>query len=112
MGDILIKNGFIATMDRERKVYPDGSMYISDGRIVSIGKKIDTSQSPEYVIDAEHKVVLPGFVNVHAHLQQYFRGVYEIIGDFYQVNLPLEMYRRPEDMKWLGMLGMQKPLTT
>jgi 5-methylthioadenosine/S-adenosylhomocysteine deaminase len=47
-------------------------------------------------------VVLPGFVNTHAHLQQYFRGVYELIGDFYTVNLPLEGYRRPEDMKWLG----------
>jgi 5-methylthioadenosine/S-adenosylhomocysteine deaminase len=47
-------------------------------------------------------VVLPGFVNAHAHLQQYFRGVYELIGDFYTVNLPLEGYRRPEDMKWLG----------
>jgi 5-methylthioadenosine/S-adenosylhomocysteine deaminase len=47
-------------------------------------------------------VALPGFVNVHSHLQQYFRGVYELIGDFYKVNLPLEGYRQPEDMKWLG----------
>ncbi len=103
MGDILVKNGMIATMDRDRRVFPRGSLYISDGEIVGVGKEIDVPRSPEYEIDAEHKVVLPGFVNVHSHLQQYFRGVYELIGDFYNVNLPLEGYRRPEDMEWLGL---------
>jgi len=101
--DILIKNGFIATMDKERRVYPRGSLYITDDRIVEVGEDVDAPRSPEYVLDAEHKVVLPGFVNAHAHLQQYFRGVYELIGDFYQVNLPLEGYRRPEDMEYLGL---------
>lgn len=103
MGDILIKNGFIATMDRERRIYPRGSLYISDGQIESVGETVDPPRSPELVIDAEHKVVMPGFVNTHAHLQQYFRGVYELIGDFYGVNLPLEGYRRPEDMEYLGL---------
>ncbi len=101
MTSILIRNGFIVTMNDERKVYKRGNLYIEDDRIVSVGEQVDVS-SPEYVIDAEHKIVLPGFVNTHAHLQQYFRGVYELIGDFYKVNLPLEMYRRPEDMDWLG----------
>jgi 5-methylthioadenosine/S-adenosylhomocysteine deaminase len=90
-------------MDRERNVYQKGSLYISDGRIISVGEKIETPKSPELVLDAEHKVVLPGFVNTHAHLQQYFRGVYELIGDFYTVNLPLEGYRHPDDMEYLGL---------
>jgi 5-methylthioadenosine/S-adenosylhomocysteine deaminase len=102
MGEILIKNGFIATMDPDRTIHPKGSVYIEDDRIVDIGKKIETPRSPEHVIDAKNKVVLPGFVNAHAHLQQYFRGVYELIGDFYKVNLPLEGYRQPDDMDWLG----------
>ena len=103
MGDILIKDGFVATMDRDRTVYRKGSVYIDDGGIVGVGKKVDAPRSPEYALDARNKVVMPGFVNVHAHLQQYFRGVYELIGDFYKVNLPLEGYRRPEDMEWLGL---------
>ncbi|MBA7606251.1 Atrazine chlorohydrolase [subsurface metagenome] len=103
MGDILIKDGFIATMDRDRTVYKSGDLYIDDGKIVSIGKDVKAPRSPEYTIDARNNVVLPGFVNVHTHLQQYFRGVYELIGDFYKVNLPLEGYRRPEDMEWLGL---------
>jgi len=103
MGDILIKDGFIATMDRDRTVYKSGDLYIDDGEIVSIGKDVEAPRSPEYTMDARNKVVMPGFVNVHTHLQQYFRGVYELIGDFYKVNLPLEGYRRPEDMEWLGL---------
>ena len=103
MGDILIKDGFIATMDASRTVYREGSLYIDDGHIVSVGRSVDAPRSPEHVVDARHKVVLPGFVNVHSHLQQYFRGVYESIGEFYTVNLPLEGYRRPGDMEALGL---------
>ena len=102
MGEILIENGLIATMSADRRVYRRGSVYIEDDRLVEVGKIAEAPRSPEYVIDASHKVVLPGFVNTHAHPQQYFRGVYELIGDFYTVNLPLEGYRRPEDMKLLG----------
>ncbi len=100
--DVLIKDGFIATMDERRTVHRRGSLYIKDGRIVEIGPRIDTPSDPGIVIDARNKVILPGFVNTHAHLQQYFRGTYELIGDFYQVNLPLEGYRSPEDMDTMG----------
>lgn len=103
MTDILIKNGFISTMDKERRVYPKGSVYIDDGRIVEVGKRVRAPRSPEYVVDAGHKVVMPGFVNAHTHLQQYFRGVYELMGDFFETNLPLEGYRRPEQMETLGL---------
>jgi 5-methylthioadenosine/S-adenosylhomocysteine deaminase len=103
MASILIKNGFIATMDRLRTVHRRGSLYIQDDRIVAVGEDVHLPENPQHVIDAEDKVVIPGFVNAHAHLQQYFRGVYELIGEFYNVNLPLEGYRRPEDMEYLGL---------
>jgi 5-methylthioadenosine/S-adenosylhomocysteine deaminase len=103
MASILIKDGFIATMDKQKTVYRRGDLYIEDDRIVAVGKVPEIPHQPDTVIDAEHKVVLPGFVNVHAHLQQYFRGVYELIGEFYQVNLPLEGYRQPGDMAELGL---------
>jgi 5-methylthioadenosine/S-adenosylhomocysteine deaminase len=90
-------------MDKERRVYPKGSVYIDDGRIVEVGKRVRAPRSPEYVVDASHKVVMPGFVNAHTHLQQYFRGVYELMGDFFETNLPLEGYRRPEQMETLGL---------
>ena len=100
--DLLIKNGFILTMDKQQTIYRRGSVYIKNGRIAEIGPKFDLLSAPDYVIEAEGKLVLPGFINTHAHLQQYFRGIYELIGDFYHVNLPLEGYRSPGDMEQLG----------
>ena len=67
--------------------------------IAAVGESIRPTTTSVQVINATGKIVLPGFVNAHAHLQQYFRGVYEQVGDFYRVNLPLEGYRSPDDMK-------------
>lgn len=103
MADILIKNGFIATMDRDATVYQRGNVYIRDDRIIAVGNTEAVKGTPDEVIDAENKVVMPGFVNTHSHLQQYFRGLYEQIGEFYEVNLPMEQYRQPEDMQYLAM---------
>ena len=100
--DILIKNGFIATMDKEKTILSCGDLHIEDNKIVEIGENIKV-RDPEYTIDAEHHLVMPGFVNAHSHLQQYFRGVYELMGDFFETNLPLEGYRRPEQMESLGL---------
>ncbi len=102
MGETLIENAYIATMDADGTVYREGSILIEDDVITDLGPDVRPPRSPEHVVDARHMVALPGFVNAHSHLQQYFRGVYELIGDFYKVNLPLEGYRRPEDMEWLG----------
>jgi len=102
MGETLIENAYIATMDGDGTVYREGSILIEDDVITDLGPDVKSPRNPEHVINARHMVALPGFVNDHSHLQQYFRGVYELIGDFYKVNLPLEGYRRPEDMEWLG----------
>ena len=103
MASILIKDGFIATMDAQQTVLSQGDILIQNDRIQEIAKKINPSVPPDQILDARHKVVLPGFVNTHAHLQQYFRGLYELIGEFYDVNLPLEGYRQPQDMEYLGL---------
>lgn len=103
MGSILIKNGFIATMDKDKTVYQQGDLLVQNDRIMEIGKSITPQRPPDEIVDASQHVVLPGFVNTHAHLQQYFRGLYELIGEFYDVNLPLEGYRQPKDMDYLGL---------
>jgi 5-methylthioadenosine/S-adenosylhomocysteine deaminase len=102
MADTLVKGGFVVTMDGDRRVLPKGDVYIVDDRITEIGEDLRV-QDPEYVVDARHHLVMPGFVNAHSHLQQYFRGVYELMGDFFETNLPLEGYRRPEQMETLGL---------
>jgi len=54
----------------ELGIIPDGAMLIQDGRIVSIGpsEEIEKALSGDAnVIDARGRVVLPGFVDAHAH---------------------------------------------
>ena len=96
-------HSFSATMDGNRTVYRRGDLYVEKDRIAALGTDLTPPPNLSNVIDARNKVVLPGFVNCHAHLQQYFRGVYELIGEFFSVNLPLEGYRRPDDMEKLGL---------
>jgi len=69
MENILIKNGTIITMDRNKRIIKKGSVLIGEDKILDIG---ETSYlKKEYKIDveinADNKVVLPGFINAHAH---------------------------------------------
>jgi 5-methylthioadenosine/S-adenosylhomocysteine deaminase len=99
--EILLKNGFISTMDKQKRILPNSDILIEGDKIVEIGENLNVSD-PEFKVDVKNHLVLPGFVNAHCHLQQYFRGVYELMGDFFETNLPLEGYRRPEQMETLG----------
>jgi cytosine/adenosine deaminase-related metal-dependent hydrolase len=71
---ILIKNAdYIVTMDSERRILRNESIYIEGNRIVEVGSR---EKSAERVIDAKGMIVLPGFVNTHHHMfQSLFRNV-------------------------------------
>jgi 5-methylthioadenosine/S-adenosylhomocysteine deaminase len=72
--DILIKNGIIVTMDKERRVLKNFSMAIDGGRITEIGREI--KGDADFVLDAGNKIVLPGLINSHTHLAMtLFRGI-------------------------------------
>jgi 5-methylthioadenosine/S-adenosylhomocysteine deaminase len=71
MSSLLIRNGTILTMNPARDVL-QGDIFIRDGFIVEIpasGRQADS------LLDASDMLVLPGFVQVHVHLNQtLFRG--------------------------------------
>ena len=74
MADILIKDGYVITMDPRRRVFERGSVAIDGGNISAVGK--DIRAKAEKVIDAQGKAVLPGLVNAHTHLSMtLLRGV-------------------------------------
>ena len=55
---------------RELGIIPDGAMLIQDGRIVKTGPSEEIEKAlpgDAKVIDARGRVVLPGFVDAHAH---------------------------------------------
>jgi len=62
---LLIKNGKVFTM--EGKVYETASILVENGKIKEIGENIVAPLDAE-VIDAEGKIVMPGFIDAHCHL--------------------------------------------
>jgi dihydropyrimidinase len=63
MLDLLIKNGRIVTAN---EIYP-ADLAVKDGQIVLIGKDIDLDAA--FRIDAAGKMVLPGAIDAHVHLE-------------------------------------------
>ncbi len=89
MVDLVINNGTILTMDKERRIIRDGSVAIKDGKILAVGKtrKIKGEHSGKKIIDANGMVVMPGFVNTHIHGNQSFlRGLGEHLHLFDRLN--------------------------
>jgi putative selenium metabolism protein SsnA len=70
MVSLLIKNGLIVTMDKDRRVIPDGSVAVEDGRITSVKRGSVVKGKPEEVIDARGKIVMPGLICSHTHLSR------------------------------------------
>ena len=62
MNDLLIKNGTIVDGTGSPRML--GNVSIKDGIIVEVGK---TSANAKRVVDAENKLVTPGWVDIHTH---------------------------------------------
>jgi dihydropyrimidinase len=67
---ILIKNGTVATSE---SVF-EADVYVEGEQIVAIGK--DLKYDAEKVIDATGKIVFPGGIDPHVHLDMPFMGTY------------------------------------
>lgn len=104
---ILIKNGLIIP-DATTKPFR-GHIVIDGGSIISIDVNLpENAEGFSQIIDAEGKVVMPGFINAHTHSYANFvKGMEE--------NLPLEtmmfhivtqgIFQTPEDVYHNTMLG-------
>ena len=69
---IFIKNGKIFTMTGE--VIENGCILIKDGKIFEVGKDLVAPLDAK-VVDAEGRMVLPGFVEAHSHLGMWEEGI-------------------------------------
>ncbi|HEV7682798.1 MAG TPA: amidohydrolase [Pyrinomonadaceae bacterium] len=76
--DLLVLNGTLVTMDKERHVIPDAGIAVEHGRIVAVGSSADIIRmysAPERV-DASGKLIIPGLINGHTHVPMtLFRGL-------------------------------------
>lgn len=95
MVDIIIKNGIIVTMNKDRMILKNGGVAIEGDRIVDVDQSENLAKkySADMIIDAKGKAVLPGFVNTHTHLfQNLLKGRRDdlLLGDWiYDVTMPL-----------------------
>ena len=64
---ILVKNANLISMDPEREKFEEGiDILIENEKIKQIKRGIN--EIVDKVIDATDKIVMPGFVNTHAHV--------------------------------------------
>jgi 5-methylthioadenosine/S-adenosylhomocysteine deaminase len=70
MADLLVHDGIVITMDPRRRVLENTSVAIADGRIVEVGPaaELRSRHRSAKTIDAQRKAVLPGLVDLHAHM--------------------------------------------
>src|SRR4249919_4317465 len=104
---LLIRNGFVVSMDPDVGDIPNGDVLVEDGAIVEVGRGLGASEAEE--IDATGMIVMPGFVDTHRHtwqtpvrgvlpsctLDEYFAGMLNNIGIQY----------RPEDVYVANLMG-------
>jgi cytosine/adenosine deaminase-related metal-dependent hydrolase len=69
---MLLHNGTIITVDRQRRIISDGAIVIHGDRIIAVGKSSEVlAQFPaEEHTDLKSKIVIPGLVDTHVHLAQ------------------------------------------
>jgi len=76
--DLLVLNGTLVTMDKDRRVIQDAGIAVEHGRIVAVGSRADILEkySASEKVDATGKIIIPGLINGHTHVPMtLFRGL-------------------------------------
>ena len=76
--DYLLHNGKIHTLDPAQPVV--GSLVVHGGKIIAAGNEDLCSQfdSVKERLDLQHRIVIPGLVDAHAHLQLYTQSLHDV----------------------------------
>ena len=72
---LLIKNGYIVTMNNWNQVIREGAILIQNDKIQEIGSSIELEskyREVQTVLDAKGRVVMPGFICAHMHFYSAF----------------------------------------
>lgn len=73
---MILKNATIITVNEKNEILKNCDILIKDKKIVDIKKNIDGVE--QEIIDCSNKVIMPGFINCHAHMpMSIFRSLAE-----------------------------------
>jgi 5-methylthioadenosine/S-adenosylhomocysteine deaminase len=117
MASLLLTNGYIVTVDPDRRVIEKGWLAVEDDSIVAIGEMSELGdRSAEETVDLGGKMLLPGFINGHNHhWGSLFKNTGEglLLEDWLDaVTLPLGAQLSNEDLKVAGYLGALEQIRT
>ena len=104
---ILLRGGYVATLDKSLGDIPNGDVLIDGNRIAQIGAKLQVSDAE--IVDATNKLVMPGFIDTHRHTwSTILRGMIPD-GDFpiYMkvIDESMGQHYRPQDVYAGDLLG-------
>ncbi len=106
-----IRNGLIITMDPRRRILKNATIVVEDDKITDIAESsIKAGKiNPTKIIDANGRIVLPGFVNCHVHtVQTLFRGIVdglELLPWLQEYVFPMESAMNAEDVYVSSLTG-------
>jgi 5-methylthioadenosine/S-adenosylhomocysteine deaminase len=99
-GEMVLRNGYVMTMDPQLGDIAGGDVHIRNGEIVAVGKAIKAPGAA--VLDGRRMIVLPGLVDTHWHLWNTFlrsfagekpdQGYFPTAAAFGAVMTPEDMY--------------------
>ncbi len=98
INDLVIRNGWVITMDAHGRRHALADVAVSDGAITAVGESLPGKGKHE--IDAGGNAVLPGLVNAHTHTTL-LRGVAEdlpLMRWLYEITFPVDAAFRPEHL--------------
>lgn len=117
MSSILLKNGYVVTVDGDRRVFEDGWVAIENDEIVAVGPSEELGdRSADEVIDVGGKLVMPGLINGHNHhWGSLFKNTGEglLLEDWLdEVTIPLLLSLDNQDLKVAAYLGALEQIRT
>jgi 5-methylthioadenosine/S-adenosylhomocysteine deaminase len=68
--ELLLKGGYVVTVDDSTGDVPQGDVLIRDDLIVAVGLGLSPSSGDAEIIDATGRLVIPGLVDTHRHVWQ------------------------------------------
>ncbi|HEX5736768.1 MAG TPA: amidohydrolase [Blastocatellia bacterium] len=120
--DIIVRGGWVVTMDGAARVIENGAVVVRRERIVEVGPWAEVARkyAAARTIDARGRIVMPGLINTHTHVPMVlFRGIADdlVLMDWLQRYIfPAEAKNVDEQfVRWgtrLGCLEMIRGGTT
>lgn len=111
---LVIKNGYVLTLDRKLGDFERADVLVDMGKIVSIAPDLEVEDAE--VVDATDQIVMPGLIDAHRHLWHApIRGIaidWPLSQFFEQVPGRFGSLYRPQDLYVGNLLGALEALNS